>query len=254
MHRESPPPCPVSRPLPSVLVADDDPVSLAFLTDALRRLGCAPTAAAGGAEALREASSASFDLLLLDCRMPDLGGAALLAALREHGVAAPAMATSAELDPATNARLLDRGFVAVLEKPLTFAELERALRPYLPSSGGADAPMATPPTPALLDDASALAALGGSRDALRGLRQLLAGELRTLREQLDGDAARREPHQLGERLHRLRASCGFCGANALAAAAAALQRALEANVDDPAPLVAALRAATEATLAALETD
>jgi hypothetical protein len=57
-------------------------------------------------------------------------------------------------------------------------------------------------------------------DAL--LRSLLALELEALEHDLQ--SATPDPRVLSERLHRLRASSGFCGAAALAAAAFACNR------------------------------
>lgn len=235
------------------LVADDDPVSLRFLTEAIERLGGMAVGVANGRLAVQAATTRPFDVLLLDCRMPDGGGETLLAALRACGIVAPALATSAEVSPASRARLQAAGFVAVLEKPLSVAELARALAPYWPASAS-PAPAASHSAPPL-DEAAALAAVYGDRQALCALRRLLAGELRALLAALATDAPRYDPQQFGERLHRLRAACGFCGATALASAAHAAQRAIAgADAQALGQALTALHAACSATLTALEAD
>jgi two-component system OmpR family response regulator len=214
-----------------VLIADDDPVSLRFLAAAVSQLGGDAVAVADGVAALVAAKRQSFDLMLLDRRMPGLGGADLLLALRAAGNITPAIATSAEIDAAIAAQLDSAGFVDIIEKPATWATLERALGPYLCASAGplADAAVSETATP-LLDDGAALTAIGGDASALRALRSLLAQELSEVPSQAASVDPCTHPAFWRERLHRLRASCGFCGATAMADAAVRLDCALR---DDP---------------------
>jgi CheY-like chemotaxis protein len=212
--------------MPTVLIADDDPVSLGFLQIAAESLGCAALTAANGAQTLQLADARTVDLLLLDLNMPDIGGPVLLRALRARGVYAPAIATSADLDTAVVA-LRAAGFAATLEKPASLETIAGLLRQYLvldgrvrPSSPDDGSPAVLP----ILDDRSALAAIGGDHDAMRALRSLFAQELEALERDLQ--SAMPDSPALSERLHRLRASSGFCGAAALAAAALRLQQAL----------------------------
>jgi len=213
--------------MPTVLIADDDPVSLGFLRTAAESLGCAALAAANGAQALKLADARTPDLLLLDLNMPDIGGPVLLHELRARGVCAPAVATSAGLDTAAVAALVAAGFAATLEKPASLEIIEGLLRQYLALDAGVrpallpdDAQAELP----VLDDRSAIAAIGGDHDAMRALRSLFAQELEALERDLHN--AMPDSTALSERLHRLRASSGFCGAAALAAAALRLQQAL----------------------------
>jgi CheY-like chemotaxis protein len=199
-----------------VLVVDDDTISLHFLESALRQLSCVTFGVASLPEALAAVADKEFDLLLLDRNMPGGGGVELLAAMRKRGVDAPAIATSAEITESTRAQLHAAGFVACIEKPVTLAELGEILRPWLRVS--------------ILDDAAGLAAIGGNPQALRALRTMLADELSQLRVELADDAIAKDV--LLDRLHRLRASCGFCGAPKLAAAAISFEKTLRANTND----------------------
>jgi two-component system, OmpR family, response regulator len=211
---------PASPLPPYVLVADDDAASRRFLGDGLRALGAQVHECADGQMALAHAALETFDLLLLDCRMPGAGARDVLAALRADARArsgdAAAVATSAECSPADRQQLLAAGFHDVLLKPCELAALQPLLA--LACSNGRHAP--------LLDDAAALAASGDTR-TMQALRGLLREELALLMQELDRLCA--EPVPLVERLHRLRSACGFCGASALAAQAAQWQRQLEAH-------------------------
>ncbi|WP_235499562.1 response regulator [Frateuria sp. Soil773] len=226
-----------------VLVADDDPASRRFLADGLRSLGADPHACADGAAALAHARSDVFDLLLLDCRMPGGGARQILEALRSDPTAASsdsvAVATSAEVGPGDRQQLLAAGFGEVLQKPCDLRSLQRVLA--LVQAGGCEAP--------LLDDDAALVSTGDAR-TMHALRGLLREELASLCGELDRLGA--DPGGFAERLHRLRSSCGFCGAAALSAQVIALQQRL-AQGQPVAPLpVQRFREALLATLDALE--
>jgi CheY-like chemotaxis protein len=58
-----------------VLVADDDPLLLATVTDALTHLGAKVTSAASGAELIEQmANEGPFDLVVTDISMPWMNG------------------------------------------------------------------------------------------------------------------------------------------------------------------------------------
>lgn len=213
-----------------VLLAEDEPVSRRFLCDALQSIGHRCDAVEDGARALERASATRYDLLLFDRELPGLGGDEVLRRLRATPAAAshrtPAVALTADPDPAAQRELLGRGFAAVGSKPLSLAALDALLAPWLAAPAG-------------WNDAQGLAACGGDAAALRTLRGLMLDELPSqLRELAD---ALREPDPAGARatLHRLRAACGFCGADELA------QRvdALHAAPGDPGARLAFERAA-----------
>jgi CheY-like chemotaxis protein len=230
--------------VPRVLVAEDDLASCRFLADGLRRLGAEVATCDHGGDALTRARTEYYDLLVLDCRMPGGGALGILSALRADPDsachAAIAVASSADDAAQVDAPLLAAGFSSVLRKPCSLAQLHELLM-LVPSHRRARG---------VLDDGSGLSS-SGDHATLRALRQLLHGELLVLDTQLDALAADRT--ELGERLHRLRASCGFCGAQELAAAAAALQ--LEARERDPTPAaLTRFRRALHATRVALEPD
>lgn len=232
-----------------VLLAEDDPVSRAFLAEAICACGAEAKACADGETALQFARSQAWDLLIFDHHLPGGNGDGVLTALRADPAAAsraaPAIATSAASDNEMSL-LLRAGFAEVLSKPMSIETLRTALHRH-----GC-------PIDSSLDDGDALRACG-STEAMTRLRRLFAEqELPQVQKELD--RVDREPGLLRPTLHRLQASCGFCGATALALATAALQRALSNGTDD-AQVQIALRnfrnalAETRATLhATLETS
>ena len=219
---------------PRALVVDDDALTLRFLEAALREIGVDTVSVADGASARVAIANETFDVLLIDRHLPDMSGEALLQALRDAGCVAPAIATSAEVDADVRARMLDAAFDDVVAKPVSVEQLGQVIGRFVHL-----------PAPALLSDDEALRAIGGDRQSLIALRGLLATELDELRL---SHATPDDRPALIARLHRLRASCGFCGATALGDAAAVAQTALDVGdaVDWPAFL--SLCAATATAL------
>jgi len=73
---------------PTVLVVDDSATSRFAIDRQLKKLGCGVTSASDGASALGVLATYRFDLVLLDCQMPDLDGyevAAIPAQRTERG-------------------------------------------------------------------------------------------------------------------------------------------------------------------------
>ena len=213
----------------NVLVADDNPVSLRFFADALAQLGIACELAHDGLETVARAEHTRFDVLLIDARMPGLDGPAALARVRAgrgRSRDAIALATTADASASTRTDLLGAGFVDVVAKPVTVNALRAALAPHLPGLVASAAP-ASGASDDLLDDLAALSAVGGDVSILAALRGLFIAELDALPGELAAIGARADASALRDRLHRLDASAGFCGAPALVRACATLRAAFD---------------------------
>lgn len=211
-------PYPTSAAEPYLLVADDDAPTRCFLGDAFRQFGARVVFAATGNEALALARNETFDLLVLDCRMPGAGAVEILGELRNDPEAnsscRPAVASSAELDIQAQQSLLATGFHAVLLKPCTLADLRGILA--LAAVGLRNVPV--------LDDGQALHT-SGAPSVVQALRGLLRQELLAVNQELDELAL--DPKGLEARLHKLRSSCGFCGATSLSEHIVSLQQHLK---------------------------
>ena len=221
--------------VPNILVADDNPVSLRFFAEALTQLGVSSELAHDGLETVAKAERARFDVLLLDARMPGLDGAGALARIRNGSGPsrdAIAIATTAEAGDRARRELTEAGFVDVVAKPVTLVALRKALAPHLAGSIEGDDASAEVADDAL-DDVRALSAVGGDVSILSALRGLFVAELDALPAEIADIGARADVVALRDRLHRLDASAGFCGAPALVRACAKVRLAVDQGASWP---------------------
>lgn len=212
---------------PCILLVEDDPVALAFLTAAAVSAGVSVDGAGSVAQALRRAEHQRHALWLIDANLPDGRGEALLAALKQRQPDTPAIAhTASHLRDELDA-LQQAGFDEVLVKPLpaqaVAGAIRRALKLDTPGDTHLHAPTALPGKLPVWDDEDAARAMGGNLDHVAALRDLFLAELPLARDRIA--SAGRDAHATTvlEEVHKLRASCGFVGAPRLAAAAAQLR-------------------------------
>lgn len=115
---------------PHVLVVEDNEINLHVALAMLQRSGCTTFAARDGLQALEVLSKEQFDLVLMDCHMPNKDGFATTKELRARQgatahtwvIAVTASALSDELQQCREAGMDD-----VVTKPLTLASLQEAL-------------------------------------------------------------------------------------------------------------------------------
>ena len=113
-----------------VLVADDHAVNRELVRAVLVPLGAELTEAANGAEAVARAGEASFDLILMDLRMPEMDGLAAMQAIRRGDGPnrdVPILAFSAGADAPGAAERRQAGFDGDLAKPVMPADLVAAV-------------------------------------------------------------------------------------------------------------------------------
>eukprot|EP00667_Euglena_gracilis_P005343 EG_transcript_5379 len=113
-----------------VLVVDDNEINQKVLTGFLNRIGCKPDVANNGAEALDAASRKCYDVMFMDLEMPVMGGLQAAGALRVSPRCPYLIAVTAHTGAAVRAKCLGVGMEDVLEKPIRFDAVSRALAKY----------------------------------------------------------------------------------------------------------------------------
>lgn len=120
-----------------LLLVEDDPVNIAVAVGLLKRLGVTPAVAEDGQQALERLDAERFDLVLLDCMLPEKSGFQVCRSLRTReeteGMArTPVLALTALSQPGDREKCLQAGMDGYLKKPLKRSDLEQALGQWLP--------------------------------------------------------------------------------------------------------------------------
>jgi signal transduction histidine kinase/ActR/RegA family two-component response regulator len=120
----------------NVLVAEDNVVNQKLIARFLEQLGCSSQIAANGREALAALEKDAFDLILMDCQMPELDGFAATAEIRRREAAGahariPIVALTANAMRGDRERCLEAGMDDYLTKPLKRDALEQTLERWL---------------------------------------------------------------------------------------------------------------------------
>ena len=223
----------VAKPAPlqaRVLLAEDNLVNQEVATAMLENLGCRVRVVSDGSAVLKALAEHRYDLVLMDCQMPDMDGYAATAAIRQHEQAQPnprripVIALTANAMEGDRERCLAAGMDDYLIKPLRTDSLYAVLKHWLESdANAADSPGSpfVPETGFALDvstlDAIRALQQAGAPDLLQKIAGLylgsVPGQINQLRAAVEqGDAA--GAHRLA---HGLKSSSANVGAFALAA-------------------------------------
>jgi len=108
---------------PRLLLVDDEPRLLASLYELLRDRGYHLTTASSGSEAIAHLSTLRFDLVLLDLRLPDIGGHEIMDFINARGIDADVIVMSGEVGIDAAIGALKRGAYDYLRKPYAREEL-----------------------------------------------------------------------------------------------------------------------------------
>jgi PAS domain S-box-containing protein len=128
-----------------VLVVEDNVVNQKVAVRLLSKLGLRADVAADGREALDMLEILPYDLVLMDCQMPEMNGYEATAEIRVRegsGPRVPIIALTADAAGQYRERCLEAGMDDVITKPVTLQELDRALATWLqPARVGIVAPV-----------------------------------------------------------------------------------------------------------------
>lgn len=107
----------------SILIVDDDPMVIAFCESALTEEGFRTTGVLKGKEGIELFEKESFDLILLDIKLPDIGGLDVLRAVRELDPEAAVIIVTAYGSLKIALDALRAGAQGFILKPVTPGEL-----------------------------------------------------------------------------------------------------------------------------------
>lgn len=128
-----PRPAPVSSDARRVLLAEDVPVNQKLGSTILKRLGCEVEVAGNGREALEQALNSSFDLIFMDCQMPEMDGFEATRRIRESGKVeadVPIIAATANAFAEDKSRCFEAGMNDYITKPYSPKDFARMLEKW----------------------------------------------------------------------------------------------------------------------------
>ena len=118
---------------PRVLLVEDNLVNQEVAKEYFWELGCEVAVAANGAEAVRAVQAQAFDIVFMDCLMPEMDGFQATRAIRdrerrEGGLQILIIALTANAFASDREKCLAAGMSDYLSKPFTADDIERQLR------------------------------------------------------------------------------------------------------------------------------
>src|SRR5690606_35381488 len=127
----------VSQKALKILVAEDDTVKQKVTLRQLKKLGYKADIAANGLEVLSAFDQNAYDVVLMDCHMPEMDGFEATGALRHKNLAKQPhiIALTANAMQGDREKCLAAGMDEYVSKPVQLAELQAALGQWHPSVG-----------------------------------------------------------------------------------------------------------------------
>lgn len=263
---------------PRILVAEDDPINLDIASRTLQRLGCDVVAADNGAIATLLLTVEEFDLILMDCEMPQIDGIEATKLVRElevvradqrHGKPVrrtPIIAVTAHSSDDIRDKCLAAGMDGFIGKPFTRSQLAQVLQRWVTERDqhpAEDLVVEVRKPPPLMEgqvesvDTAVLTALCSSKDQdgvnyldrlLGRFAEVARKQLGTMWQQLRDD----QPDDLWRVAHTLRSSAGALGATKVASQARAIEhRVREHGLTGLEPALAELETDVEKAIEAL---
>jgi two-component system cell cycle response regulator DivK len=120
-----------------ILVVEDNEKNMKLFRDVLESTGYYTLEATTGSRAVELATERLPDLVLMDIRLPDIGGVEALGRLRadERTVDIPVLAVTAQAMDGDRERFLAAGFDGYLSKPVEISELVAAVKQHCNGRG-----------------------------------------------------------------------------------------------------------------------
>jgi two-component system sensor histidine kinase/response regulator len=161
-----------------ILVAEDNPINQRLVSHILTKFGLVVDVVANGLEAVHASKLKCYDVILMDCQMPEMDGYEATRKIRQgHGGDVPIVALTANVLPTDCQRCLSAGMNYYLAKPMSQAALVDVLTLCLAREEASAFDTATPNSASAIPSSSRDVLLTVDRNVLTALsRSMPAGD------------------------------------------------------------------------------
>jgi signal transduction histidine kinase/CheY-like chemotaxis protein len=217
-----------------VLVAEDNPVNQEFAVEILESLGCRVDVVENGRQAVEAVARTNYDLVLMDCQMPEMDGFAATRAIKAGNgsrTSPPIVALTAHALQGDREQCIAAGMDDYLSKPFTAQQLSGVLIRWLSSSAQSasasqasrvstapELPAAPVGPPATQLDPTALSTLRALRpDTLSRVARIYLSRVPGQLAKLRAAVAEGNDSAIAEIAHSIKGSSAILGATRFAA-------------------------------------
>ncbi len=229
-----------------ILVAEDNTVNQLVAVGLLERLGYRAEVVSTGRQAVEAVARTRYDLLLMDCQMPEMDGFEAARAIRAQegtGRRVPIIALTADATERVRELCDQAGMDDYVSKPVDRELLRAALLRWLPPGVEHGAEPAEPvnaesgggkPSSATLELHQLTSLVGEDQAAIRRYLDLFASTTATLLSDIGSGVRERERDIVHRLAHTLKGACGNVGAREMAGLARSLEAAVAGDEWDAA--------------------
>jgi len=186
-----------------VLLVEDNPVNRQFALAVLKSVGAVVAVAVDGSEAVRMASEAEHDLILMDCQMPVMDGYEATRRIRAAGNTTPVIALTANAMEGDRDRCAAAGMDDYLAKPIRPDTLRAAVaaKARRPVERSLEAEVG-------VDEAEITARIGGDPELLADISRLFVTHSPEMLDALRTAAVAGNGPAMASAAHALKGSIG----------------------------------------------
>ena len=221
-----------------ILVAEDNAVNQLVAVGLLERLGYRADVVSNGRQAVEAMARTPYDLLLMDCQMPEMDGFEATRAIRAREAAGrrvPIIALTADATDRVGDLCNQAGMDDYVSKPVDRERLRATLLRWLPPAAErAVEPVESPEAEsareaaarATFDLRQLTAVVGDDHAVIRRYLDLFASTTTVLLADIGSGVRERERDTVHRLAHTLKGACGNVGAREMAALALGLETAV----------------------------
>jgi CheY-like chemotaxis protein len=215
-----------------LLLAEDHPINRRIAIAQLKELGMEADVATNGQEAIDAYKRNRYDIILMDCQMPEVDGFDATRAIRamqaRDGGDVRIIAMTANAMEGDRKACTEAGMDDYLSKPVSLDQLREMLLPVVALTGdltGGHEGTSSPIARVVLDSERLSQIFQDDAEAIRELLELSISECEPLATAMKTAVAEKETSAAMQAAHKFKGICGNVGANELASIGLRIERA-----------------------------